>query len=110
VIEAGDETKLYGITPERSDDRNYLCRSDGCSMGAASPNQYRWLMAYKVGGKFRKAIEVLIRPPIFDRNVLALYKPGFIQALLEGGGEMRVTGSRLGVQEADERHRLLLCA
>jgi hypothetical protein len=53
---------------------------------------------------------VPIRPPIFDRDVLAVYKPAFIQALLERGDDMRVTGSRLGVQEADERHRSLLRA
>src|SRR6516225_8565996 len=51
-----------------------------------------------------------IRPLIFDRDVLALYKPVFIQALLERGDKIRVTRSRLGVQEADERHRPLLRA
>jgi hypothetical protein len=56
---------------------------------AARPDQNGWLAANKISGEFRKAIDVLIRPPIFDRDVLTINKSSLIQALRERGNEMR---------------------
>jgi len=50
---------------------------------------------------------VLIRPPIFDRDVLTFNKSSLIQALLERGNEMNVTRGGLSVQKGDQRHLLL---
>src|SRR5215831_1384955 len=74
VIEAGNIPKFYGIAPGRNDDRNCFGRSDSGHLRSARRDQDGWVNAHKISGKFRKAIEVLIRPPIFDRDVLTLNK------------------------------------
>jgi hypothetical protein len=53
-------------------------------------------------------IEVPIRPPIFDFNVLALHKSLLIQAMLKPGNEIRERGSSLTVQESNDGNRRLL--
>src|SRR6516225_1692317 len=79
VIEAGNIPKLYGIAPERNDDRNCFGRSDDRPNGPARPDQDGWLAAHKISGEFRQPIEVPIRPPLFDRDVLTFNKSGLIQ-------------------------------
>src|SRR6516164_8371581 len=68
VIEAGNIDKLYRIAAERNDDRNCFGRSDNGRLRSARRDQDGWVNAHKISGKFRKAIDVLIRPPIFDRD------------------------------------------
>jgi hypothetical protein len=107
VIEAGNVSKPYGIVPERSDDRNCFGRSDDSNVGAARPDQDGWPAANKISGEFRKTIDVAIRPPIFDRDVLTLNKSSLIQALRERGNEMGKARGGLSVQKDDQRRLLL---
>jgi len=107
VIEASNIPKSDRIAPERNDDRNCFGRIDSRYRGATSCDQDSWLAANKFSGEFRQAIEVLIRPPIFDRDVLTFNKSSLIQALLERGNEMNVTRGGLSVQKGDQRHLLL---
>ena len=107
MIEAGNIPKPYGVAPETSDDRNYFGRSDDSPLGSARRDQDGWLAAHKISGEFRKAIEVLIRPPIFDRDVLTLNKSRLIQAVRERGNDMSVARGGLTVQKADQRRLLL---
>jgi hypothetical protein len=103
VIEAGNIPKPYGVAPETSDDRNCFGRSDDSPLGSARRDQDGWLAAHKISGEFRKAIEVLIRPPIFDRDVLTLNKSSLIQALLKRSNEMGESCGGLSVQKCDHR-------
>jgi hypothetical protein len=77
-------------------------------MSAACCDHHIYVAADQIGGVCGQSIGVPIRPPIFDRDVLALNKSDLIQAALERGNEMRETGSSLGVQKPDDGHRRLL--
>src|SRR5215467_6873053 len=51
---------------------------------------------------------MIIRPAIFDRDILALDIAGFIQALTERGREGHIARSCRAVEKPDHRHRRLL--
>src|SRR5262245_2780356 len=51
---------------------------------------------------------MIIRPAVFDRDILALDIAGFGQALTEGGSHRRVRPGRRTVEKPDHRHRRLL--
>jgi hypothetical protein len=53
---------------------------------------------------------MIIRPAIFDRDILALDIAGFIQALTERGREGHIARSCRAVEKPDHRHRRLLRA
>jgi hypothetical protein len=64
----------------------------------------------ELGRQSGQAIEVGLRPAIFDRNVLALDEAGFVQSLAESG-EHALSPDIIrgrGGEDADHRHRLLL--
>jgi hypothetical protein len=88
------------LAPLRSSD--CFGRSDDSNVGAACPDQDGWPAANKISGEFRKTIDVAIRPPIFDRDVLTLNKSSLIQPLREHGNEMGKARGGLSVQKADQ--------
>src|SRR5262245_46706042 len=53
---------------------------------------------------------MIIRPAIFDRDILALDIAGFIQALTERGREGHIARSCRAVEKPDHRNRRLLPA
>src|SRR5262245_50518345 len=53
---------------------------------------------------------MIIRPAIFDRDILALDIAGFIQALTERGREGHIARSCRAVEKPDHRYRWLLRA
>src|SRR5262249_40597623 len=56
----------------------------------------------------RQPIELIVRPTIFDRHVLALDKSFFLQTLLECRHEMHERCGRRATKKANYRYRRLL--
>ena len=56
----------------------------------------------------RQAIELSVRPAIFDRYILALDIAGFLQTLTECVHLGRVAVRRCAIEKSDHRERLLL--
>src|SRR5262249_55279341 len=56
----------------------------------------------------RQPIELVLRPAKFDRDVVAVDEPGFLQAVAECRYPVNGIGSRGGIKETDDRHRRLL--
>jgi hypothetical protein len=78
-------------------------RAPGCGdHGDAAPNQF--------GRKHRQLLQLIIGPPVFDRNVLALDVAGVSEALAKCAHWFRISLGRLRVEEPDHRHRRLLRA
>src|SRR2546423_13511612 len=51
-----------------------------------------------------------LRPAVFDRHILSLDVAGFAQSLAERAHQRCKRAGRRAVENADHRHRLLLCA
>src|SRR5262249_50659584 len=64
----------------------------------------------KIGRQCRQLLVITPRPAIFDRQVLALDITGLVQALAKGTHKVREQVRRSAMEEADHRHRQLLCA
>src|SRR5262249_46716830 len=63
----------------------------------------------EIGCERRQPIILILRPAIFNGNVLTLDMAGFLQALEERNGDDLVfIVSGLGAEEPDHRHRRLL--
>ena len=58
----------------------------------------------------RQPIELVLRPAKFDRDVVAVDEPGFLQAVAECRYPVNVIGSRGGIEETDHRYRRSLRA
>src|SRR5262245_51353743 len=56
----------------------------------------------------RQLIKLVLRPAVFDCDVLALDQAAVLEALTKCAEQMRVGGGRCAVEEADDRHRCLL--
>src|SRR5262249_37135235 len=70
--------------------------------GDLSANQFRYQRRY--------AIDLILTPAVFDRDVLALDMAGILEALTERAHTVRLRIRRTRVDEADHRHRRLLRA
>ena len=88
--EARDKTKLDRVFGDGEDDRNRRGRRLGreCRRGAAERDNHGDLTANQFGRQRRQPIELVLRPAIFDRYVLALDVARVLQTL----AEMRADG------------------
>ena len=68
------------------------------------------LTAHQVGCEPRKALVLTLRPAVFDRQVLALEKASFLQAMLEFAHSIAQPFGRRAMEKPDDRHRRLLRA
>src|SRR5262249_49726777 len=68
------------------------------------------LPMHQICGECRQAIELILRPAEFDRYVVAVNKPRFLQAIPECRYPVNGFDSSRGVKEANDRHRRLLRA
>ena len=68
------------------------------------------LTAYQIGCEVGQSIGLVLRPAIFDRQILALDVTTFADASLERGHKVCTVGRRRAAEEPDHRHRRLLCA
>ena len=64
--------------------------------------------ANEVSRQLRQPIELILRPAVFDRDVLALDIAGVFEALAKCAQTLRKRVGRRGVEEPDHRHRRLL--
>src|SRR5262249_40033792 len=109
-VEAGNKTNW--IEAYLKDDR--YCRR--CSLGrercwyAARRGDDRHLTAHQFSSQRGQSIELILRPAIFDRDVLTFDVAGFVQASIKRGHAVAAGFERATVQEPDSRHRGLLCA
>src|SRR5262245_38151207 len=65
-------------------------------------------MASQLGDQTRHPVALIMRPAVFDRDVLAIDVTGLLETLEERRVEGRQTLRRLAVEESDHRHRRLL--
>ena len=66
--------------------------------------------ANQIGRQCRQPIDLILRPAVYDRQVLALDIAGLLQALAKCAQTVRDRVRRCGVEEPDHRHRRLLRA
>jgi hypothetical protein len=109
-VEAGDKTQCDRVTAGVKYDRyrrGRCLRRHRC--GAADGYDHGYAAADQIGRERRQPINLIFRPAVFDRHVLALDIAGFLQALEKRNGDVLVVIiSRLGAEEPDYRHRWLL--
>ena len=84
-VQAGDEAKLDRVGAQFEDDRNSrgrrLCRERRRSAGRGNHGH---LTMNQIGHHRRQPITLILRPAVFDRDVLALDVAGFAQPLAKG--------------------------
>src|SRR5215472_10554021 len=109
--ETNDEATRDGVTvgvENDGDGRGRLLCGDDRRVTALG-HDHVYLAVDEFGGQGRKAIEVALRPAIFDRDVLTLDVSAFAQSLAECSNHSLRTSvvRRCGGEDADHRHRLL---
>ena len=108
-VQAGDKAKRQRVAPttKRSGSSRLLpllAVPQGHSRRSRPPT------ANEVGGQRGQSIVLVVRPAVFDREVLALDIACLFQAPMERGQEGRVLAGRPAVEEPDYRQRRLLRA
>src|SRR5438132_6046348 len=73
-------------------------------------NDNRHLTAYRIGCEVGQSVDLVLRPAILDRHILALDVAGFTKVLAECGQISCTIGKRRTAEEPDHRHRRLLRA
>src|SRR5262249_47371414 len=112
MIEAGDEAEPDWVGTYTEDNRNRV----GRGFGGEGRRRAAWrcddghLAMDKVCGHTRQAIELILRPAIFDRNVATLDEAGFAQALTKAGNEMDARFERAIMEKPHHWHGRLLRA
>ena len=111
-VQTGDEPECDRISPGEEDDRN----GGGRRLRREHPNHLTGrsdhgdLSPHQIARQGRQPIVLLLRPAIFDRDIAALDKAGFIQALAESAQPAGVPVGGCAAEETDQRHRRLLRA
>jgi len=98
-IAAADEHNRYGRSG--SPDREH---------GGIWAGDHGHLALDQIGRECRQPIELVLRPPKFDRDVVAVDEPGFLQAITKYRYPVNGIGSRGGIKETDHRYRRSLRA
>src|SRR5262249_59549058 len=80
----------------------FLCNYPACE--TAGQYGYNRIGARQLG----KPVEAILRPAIFDRDVLALDIAGIFQTLAKCAQRVLVRAGRSGIEHPDHRHRRLL--
>src|SRR5262249_31102332 len=109
-VKAGYKTHYYWVAADHEHDRG--------GRGSAAERFHRWRVAYDhrhvatdyVGRQGRQLIQLIVRPPLLDRYVLALYESRLAQALEESCHDVRKRLGRCATEKPDHRHRRLLRA
>jgi hypothetical protein len=106
------QTSLDRIDARGKDDRNGRCRRfcGQRSRGAERRDDNCHLPRRQFGRDLTEPRIVAVRPAIFDRDIAALVKARFAQALPECRDDLGGGFGGGGVEEADHRHRPLLRA
>ena len=102
------EAHLHRIGRSREDDRNGRNRLFDRQRARRIGDDRRHSTADQFKRDDRHAIELSLRPTIFDRYILALDVPGFLQALPERDYCVLVATRRPAVDECHQRPRGLL--
>src|SRR5262249_24215587 len=106
--EFGRETECDRIAATDEHDRYGRGGSPGRAQGGNRTDDHGHLPMHQICRECRQAIELVLGPAEFDRYVVAVDEPGFLQAITECRYPVTGFDSRTGVKEADPRHRLLL--
>src|SRR5262249_55117230 len=110
-IEARDQTFVDRVLANREHYRNGRGLRLNCQDGRGTDRKNH---VYRTANQFNrqggKAIELTIRPTIFDRYVVAFNEAGFFQALAESTDLQLIGICRPGVEKPDHSHRRLLRA
>src|SRR5262249_3761058 len=77
---------------------------------AANAYNYRRPPADQIRCQCRQPVELIFRPTVFDRDILALAKAGLFQTFAKCAQAVRESIRRYRGEEADNRQRLLLRA
>ena len=105
--EVSDEAAPDGIVTGHEHDRD---GRGGSLHRNAIADDCSHLPAYQISREARQLIELIVRPAILNRDVLAFNKPGFAQPVTKCCHKMGERSCRCAAQEADYRHRWLLCS
>src|SRR5262245_17666273 len=110
-VETGDEAKLNRVAAACEDDRDCRSRRLGCNCRrGVMRSDHRHLTAYQIGCEVGQSVDLVLRPAILDRHILALDVAGFTKALPECGQIARTIDRPRAAQETYHRHRRLLRA
>src|SRR5262249_43381829 len=110
-VETGDEAELNRVAAACEDDRDCRSRRLGCNCRrGVMRSDHRHLTAYQIGCEVGQSVDLVLRPAILDRHILALDVAGFTNALPECGQIARTIDRPRAAQETYHRHRRLLRA
>src|SRR6516162_966183 len=73
-------------------------------------SDHRHLTAYQIACEVGQSVDLVLRPTILDRHILALDVTSFTNALPECGQIACTVGKRRAAEEPDHRHSRLLRA
>src|SRR5262249_2932236 len=73
-------------------------------------SDHRHLTAYQIGCEVGQSVDLVLRPAVLDRHILALDVAGFTKALAECGQIACTIDRRRAAEEPNHRHRRLLRA
>ena len=104
TVEAVDETLPDRVTPGAEGDRH----ARGCGLDRdrrdGVPDDHGQRPAKQISHQSRQPIHLVVCVAIFDRDVLALNEPQFLQTLAERGHEVHRRGERRATEKSDQRH------
>src|SRR5499433_214554 len=110
--EAGDEAepdRVFGNT-EHDGNRHARRLHHGRQIIAAYAYNYRRTPADQIRCQCRQPVELIFRPTVFDRDILALAKAGLFQTFAKCAQAVRESIRRYRGEKSDHRHRPLLRA
>ena len=109
-VQTDYEAELNGIGASHKNDRSGRGRSFGGERrGRPAARDYHGdLVGHQIGRQRGQLIQLIIRPPVFNRQVLAFDIAEFTQTLSESSQNCGVTARGLAVQESDHGHGPLL--
>src|SRR5262245_21592177 len=108
--ETRDETEPHGIVGDDEDERDRrdwrFCSKYG---GSTSAGEYHGDMpANELRSQFRHPIELIFRPAVDDRGVVAFHVAGFCEGLAKSAQTLRNGVRRGDAEEPNHRHGRLL--
>jgi hypothetical protein len=108
---AGHETQLDRVAARFKDDRN----GHGCCLccdrrRSAGRRNHGYLAAHQIGHHHRQAVVSIIRPAVFDQNILAIDVASFGKTFVKSCQLSAVILGETSVDEPDHRHRRVLRA
>src|SRR5262249_44802921 len=103
--EIGNETSFDRIAAADEHDRYGRSGSPDHAHSGIWADDHGHLPLYQIRRECRQPIELVLRPAKFDRDVVAVDEPGFLQAAAECRYPVNGIGSRCGIKETDHRYR-----